>query len=92
MSGKPHVNIKKNYAKLLLDVVTLSKALCPTIANGNYECSFTHYKQLRLGRIYSSIKLLVSNKFILFVLLFNYAYISGQYVCVYKDLNDALLS
>ena len=41
---------------------------------------------------YSSIKLLVSNKFILFVILFNYGYISGQYVCVYKDLNDALLS
>ena len=38
MSGKPHVNI---YVKLL-DVVTLSKALCPTIVNGNYECPFTH--------------------------------------------------
>ena len=42
MSGKPHVNIHVK----LLDVVTLSKALGPTIVNGNYECSFTHWKRL----------------------------------------------
>ena len=38
-----------------------------------------------------SIKLLVYNNFILYVLPFNYGYISGRYVCVYKDLNDARL-
>ena len=38
-----------------------------------------------------SIKLFVNDTFILFVLPLNCGYISGRYVCVYKDLNDACL-